>query len=110
MEVARDGIKVILIEPGGFDTGIWEQTAAAVERRRGTRYMTPYDRVMRGVEISRPMMGSPESAAQAIAKAVTSKRPKNRYLVGADAQLARMYTRLTPESVRDRLARITLGL
>src|SRR5579884_3109534 len=27
MEVARDGIRVVLIQPGGFDTGIWENGA-----------------------------------------------------------------------------------
>jgi NAD(P)-dependent dehydrogenase (short-subunit alcohol dehydrogenase family) len=110
MEVARDGIRVVLIEPGGFDTGIWEDTADAVGRRKGTRYGTPYDRTMQGVQLTRPLMGDPAGVARVIAGAVTASRPKNRYLVGYDAQLARVYTRTVPEGVRDRLARITLGL
>ncbi len=110
MEVARDGIRVVLIEPGSFDTGIWENSAAAVDRRTGTRYATPYDRTLRGVRLTRPLMGDPETAARVIARAVTSSRPANRYLVGYDAQLARAYSRMVPEQVRDRLARLALGL
>jgi NAD(P)-dependent dehydrogenase (short-subunit alcohol dehydrogenase family) len=110
MEVARDGIRVILIEPGGFDTGIWEQSRQAADSRGGSRYATAYDRTMQGVRLARPIMGNPKSVAKVIAGAVTSKRPKARYLVGPDAQLARLYTTVVPESVRDRLARVSLGL
>ena len=110
MEVARDGIRVVLIQPGGFDTGIWDDGADAVRRRGRSRYATPYARTMRGVELARPIMGDPVSAARVIAGAVTSRRPRNRYLIGYDAQLARLYGSVVPESVRDRLARVTLGL
>ena len=110
MEVARDGIRVILIEPGGFDTGIWEQSRQDADSRGDSRYATAYDRTLQGVRLARPMMGNPESVARVIAGAVTSKRPKARYLVGPDAQLARLYTTVVPEGVRDRLARVSLGL
>jgi len=110
MEVARDGIRVILIEPGGFDTAIWEDGARAVQRRAGTRYATAYGRTLQGVRFSRPLMGDPSTVARVIASAITARRPKTRYLVGYDAQLARAYVRLAPEGVRDRLARLTLGL
>ena len=110
MEVARDGIKVSLVEPGGFDTGIWEDGAEAVERRTGTRYSTAYQRTLQGVQLTRPIMGDPRTVARVIAGAIESARPKARYLVGYDAQLARFYTSAIPEAVRDRLARLTLGL
>jgi NAD(P)-dependent dehydrogenase (short-subunit alcohol dehydrogenase family) len=110
MEVARDGIRVSLVQPGGFDTGIWENTAEAVERRGSSRYATPYKRTLQGVQLSRPLMGNPQSVAKVIAGAVTSSRPKARYLVGYDAQLARVYSTVVPEMLRDRLARVALGL
>jgi NAD(P)-dependent dehydrogenase (short-subunit alcohol dehydrogenase family) len=110
MEVARDGIRVILIEPGGFDTGIWEQSRQAADSRGDSRYATAYDRTLQGVRLARPIMGNPKSVAKVITGAVTSKRPKARYLIGPDAQLARLYTTVVPESVRDRLARVSLGL
>ena len=31
-EVARDGVKVVLVEPGGFRTGIWDEFAADIAR------------------------------------------------------------------------------
>jgi NAD(P)-dependent dehydrogenase (short-subunit alcohol dehydrogenase family) len=110
MEVARDGIRVVLIEPGGFDTRIWENTAEAVERRGDSRYAAAYDRTLQGVRISRSLMGHPDTVARVIATAVLSPRPRSRYLVGYDAQLARLYSRFTPEMVRDRVARLSLGL
>ena len=110
MEVARDGIRVILVQPGGFNTGIWDDGAEAVESRGASRYATPYGRTMQGVQLTRSLMGDPRSVARVIAGAVTGKRPRNRYLVGYDAQLARAYSRMVPETVRDRLARVTLGL
>jgi NAD(P)-dependent dehydrogenase (short-subunit alcohol dehydrogenase family) len=110
MEVARDNIRVVLVEPGGFDTGIWEDTADAVDRRGASRYLTPYERTLQGVRLSRPLMGDPASVAKVIANAVTSSRPRARYLVGYDAQLAKVYTSVVPEMIRDRLARFTLGL
>lgn len=110
MEVARDNIRVILIEPGGFDTGIWDNGAEAVARRRKSRYATPYERTMQAVQLSRPLMGDPASVARVIAGAITARRPRNRYVVGYDARLARVYTAFVPEMVRDRLARVTLGL
>ena len=110
LEVARDGVRVVLIEPGGFDTGIWEQSAESVDRRLGTRYSSQYDRTLQGVRFSRPLMGNPQQVAKVITAAVTSLRPRARYMVGYDAQLAAAYSRVIPERVRDRLARWTLGL
>ena len=110
VEVARDGIKVILVQPGSFDTGIWEDSRRSVRRRIGTRYAIAYGRTLDGVRLSRPLMGDPATVARAIANAVTSRRPRNRVLVGYDAQLARMYSAVVPETVRDRVYRLTLGL
>jgi NAD(P)-dependent dehydrogenase (short-subunit alcohol dehydrogenase family) len=110
IEVARDGIRVILVEPGGFDTGLWEEGQATVDRRVGTRYATAYDRTMKGVRLTRPLMGDPATVARVIAGAITSGRPKSRYLVGYDAQAARLYSAVVPEGVRDRIYRLTLGL
>src|SRR2546422_9645375 len=44
IEVAKDGIKVVLVEPGGFRTGIWEENQRDVDRRAGSRYMSSYQR------------------------------------------------------------------
>ncbi|MBV9101292.1 MAG: SDR family NAD(P)-dependent oxidoreductase [Candidatus Dormibacteraeota bacterium] len=110
MEVARDGVRVSLVEPGGFDTAIWEQGADAVARRGDSRYARPYERTLQGVQFARPAMGKPEGVARVVASAILSSRPRSRYVVGYDAHAARLYSRVMPERVRDRLARMTLGL
>ena len=110
IEVARDRVKVILVEPGGFDTGIWEEGRREVERHGDSPYRRSYERSLSGVRLSRPLMGDPRTVARTVASAVASSRPRNRYLVGRDAQLIKAYTGIVPEPVRDRLARTVLGL
>ena len=46
MEVAGDGVKVVLIEPGGFKTGIWDDFERDIDRREadGTRHGESYRR------------------------------------------------------------------
>jgi NAD(P)-dependent dehydrogenase (short-subunit alcohol dehydrogenase family) len=110
IEVARDRIAVSLIEPGGVDTAIWDENQRLAENRSESRYHGAYRRTVAGVRLTRPLMAEPRTVARIIAGAVAGKRPRARYLVGYDAQLVRAYGRFVPEAVRDRLARVTLGL
>jgi NAD(P)-dependent dehydrogenase (short-subunit alcohol dehydrogenase family) len=110
MEIASTGIKVVLIEPGGFKTGIWEQNDAALAQRKDTRYKRSYERLTTGTQISQPLMGNPRTVAKTVIKALTSANPRARYLVGYDAQLLALMDRVTPTGVKDRVSRITLGL
>ncbi len=110
MEVASDGIRVILVEPGGFKTGIWEQNDAALAQRKDTRYRAAYDRLSTGTQLSQPLMGNPRTVARVVVKALTSSNPRARYLVGYDAQLLALMEKVTPTGVKDRVSRLTLGL
>jgi NAD(P)-dependent dehydrogenase (short-subunit alcohol dehydrogenase family) len=110
MEVAGDGIKVILVEPGGFKTGIWDQNEKSMAEHRASRYKKAYERALRGTRLTEPIMGHPLTVARVIAGAVESPRPNARYLVGYDAQLALAWSRVTPTVIKDRLSRISLGL
>jgi NAD(P)-dependent dehydrogenase (short-subunit alcohol dehydrogenase family) len=110
VEVASGGVGVVLVEPGGFRTGIWETAEAELERFDDSRYRSAYRRSMRGVRLTEPLMGRPETVGRVIASAIESRRPKARYLVGYDAQVVMMYDRVMPTGLRDRLTRIALGL
>jgi len=103
-------VKVVLIEPGGFDTGIWEDTHSEVAKRPESKYRTAYGRLQAGVKLSRPLMGHPKAVARVIARALSAQRPSARYLVGADAQAIAFWDRLIPTEVKDRVTRISLGL
>jgi short-subunit dehydrogenase len=110
MEVASTGVKVVLIEPGGFKTGIWEENRKAMEQRKGSRYEAAYRRTLAGTRMSQPIMGEPETVAKVITRAVGGKNPRARYLVGYDAQMLALMEKLTPTLVKDRVSRMTLGL
>jgi len=106
-EVAGGGVAVVLVEPGGFRTGIWDEGMAG---RPGSRYGTAYERSRRLIEMTVPLMGDPEACARVITEAVRSPRPRARYLVGPDAYVAAAVSQLTPTGLRDRVTRAVLGL
>jgi NAD(P)-dependent dehydrogenase (short-subunit alcohol dehydrogenase family) len=109
-EVAEDGIDVVLVEPGGLDTGIWDKAEDDLARRReGAGDATPYDRALRLLRTGRPYMPGPEIAAEAIGRALTAGRPRVRYSVGLDAPFVRVGERLLPDRAQDRLARMAMG-
>jgi NAD(P)-dependent dehydrogenase (short-subunit alcohol dehydrogenase family) len=110
MEVAGDGVHVVLVEPGGFRTGIWEDLERDIAKRGGSRYGNAYRRTQQAMKLSSPIMGEPETCAKVIASAVAARRPRARYLVGIDAQALSAFQRFTPTAVKDRITRLTLGL
>ena len=112
MEVAGDGVKVILVEPGGFKTGIWAEFEADIDRREeaGTRHSSAYRRSLQAQRLMEPIMGSPQGCAKVVATALTTSVPRNRYLVGLDAQAILLAQRLTPTFLKDRVVRFGLGL
>lgn len=112
MEVAGDGVKVVLVEPGGFKTGIWDEFERDIAKREadGTRHADAYRRSLQAQRLIEPIMGSPDGCAKVVATALTASMPRNRYLVGIDAQALLLAQRLTPTFVKDRVIRLGLGL
>jgi len=110
VEVASAGIAVVLIEPGAFRSNIWESAGNELQRRLDSDYFAAYRRLEDGIKASQRLMGDPIDVARVIASVMTAKSPKPRYLVGFDARAIDVYSKLLPTEVRDRLARLTLGL
>ncbi|QXC59605.1 SDR family NAD(P)-dependent oxidoreductase [Aquihabitans sp. G128] len=112
MEVAGDGVKVVLVEPGGFKTGIWEEFERDIATREqdGTRHADAYRRSLQLQRLMEPIMGSPDGCARVVATALTTSFPRNRYLVGIDAQAMLLAQRFTPTFLKDRVIRLGLGL
>jgi NAD(P)-dependent dehydrogenase (short-subunit alcohol dehydrogenase family) len=110
VEVASDGIAVVLIEPGAFRSNIWEGAGNDVHRRLDSDYFAAYKRLEGGIKASQRLMGDPIQVARVIASVMKAKSPKARYLVGYDARAIDIYSKVLPTEVRDRLARLTLGL
>jgi NAD(P)-dependent dehydrogenase (short-subunit alcohol dehydrogenase family) len=112
MEVAGGGVKVVLVEPGGFKTGIWDEFEGDITKREGagSRFGSAYRRSLRGQQLIEPLMGDPGQCAKVIAGALTSRSPRARYLVGLDAQMLNLAETLTPTPIKDRIVRTFLGI
>jgi NAD(P)-dependent dehydrogenase (short-subunit alcohol dehydrogenase family) len=109
MEVAGQGIQVILVEPGAVETGLW---GAAEEdlAREGSRYEQAYRRARVGIQLTERIRASAEQVARTVATALASRNPRSRYLVGLDARWAAFLDRLAPTWVSDRVKRLPFGL
>lgn len=110
IEVASAGIKVVLVEPGGFKTGIWEELERDVAKRGDSRFAPAYRRSQQLMKLAEPVMGDPGQVARVIGGVLTSRSPRARYLVGIDANLIAFSDRFTPTMLKDRVTRLGLGI
>jgi NAD(P)-dependent dehydrogenase (short-subunit alcohol dehydrogenase family) len=112
IEVAGAGIRVVLIEPGGFRTGIWEEFERDIAKREreGSRFLPAYRRSLQGQRAIEPFMGDPGGCARVIAGAIDGRNPRARYLVGLDAQMMNLVDSVTPTPVKDFAIRLGLGI
>ncbi|WP_278313863.1 SDR family oxidoreductase [Lolliginicoccus levis] len=108
-EVASFGIKVVLIEPGSYGTGVWSTAMAQLPDRESSAYRDSYDLADR-VEQQSASYPTPTPVARAVRKALTSKHPRARYLVGTDAVGAVLLDAVVPTAVSDYAMRLGTGL
>jgi NAD(P)-dependent dehydrogenase (short-subunit alcohol dehydrogenase family) len=116
-ELRPHGVDVILIEPGGVKTPIWnkaekladdmlEDLPPEAERVYGPMIAA----VRKGTqEIANETGSEPRAVAEAIGTALTTSRPRARYLVGNDAKQRAVMAKLLPARVVDRLIGRALG-
>ena len=110
IEVAAAGIHVVLVEPGGFKTGIWDDMEQSLEAHAGSVFEQAYRRSVRLTRLAEPLMGQPERVAKVISRRAAHPVSRARYLVGYDAMAIAVTDRLTPTTFKDRVLRISLGL
>jgi NAD(P)-dependent dehydrogenase (short-subunit alcohol dehydrogenase family) len=110
VEVARDGVAVILIEPGLFRTAFFEDLEADAEKYRDERYAPAYERLAQSLHRGEPFMGDPKDVARVAVRAVESGRPRARYLVGNDARFLDAMRVLPTTELQDRIQRMMVGL
>jgi NAD(P)-dependent dehydrogenase (short-subunit alcohol dehydrogenase family) len=101
-------IHVSIVEPGSIATSIWDKAKNAADEIE--RDMTDEARALYGdkIEAVKRFIADAEKraipadrVAQAVAHALTSKRPKTRYLVGTDARVQAALATVAPDRVVD---------
>jgi NAD(P)-dependent dehydrogenase (short-subunit alcohol dehydrogenase family) len=96
LEVNALDIKVVLIEPGAFATGIWgEGTRMGEESTKSTSPNFARGLRMREV-IQKIPKADPIAVARAVVAIAENPNPKLRYLVGRDAKIQLALKRLLP--------------
>jgi NAD(P)-dependent dehydrogenase (short-subunit alcohol dehydrogenase family) len=116
-ELRQLGVDVILIEPGGVKTPIWkkgEELADEMLEDVPPEAERLYGRMIAAVRtgtqrIARDTGIEPSEVAEVIGTALTSSRPRARYLVGSDAKQRAVMAKLLPARVMDRLIIRALG-
>jgi NAD(P)-dependent dehydrogenase (short-subunit alcohol dehydrogenase family) len=115
-ELRPFGVGVVVVEPGSVKTPIWEKGTAAGNALRARLpeeaerlYGGALDAVMRTAGRTEERGIPPDRVADVIARALTARRPKTRYLVGVDARAQLALARLLPNRVTDRIIARAMG-
>jgi NAD(P)-dependent dehydrogenase (short-subunit alcohol dehydrogenase family) len=117
-ELRPQGIDVILIEPGGVKTPIWNKAGKLADEMLAEGMPAEAERLYGGmiaavraqtVRIAQESGIEPREVAEAIATALTANRPRTRYLVGRDAKIRGPMAKLLPDRVMDRLIGRAVG-
>jgi short-subunit dehydrogenase len=104
------GVKVSLVQPGPIATSIWERGQATAKSLR--EQMPPEAQALYGDRMDRAQAAArarseeaipPTAVADVVAHALTSSRPRTRYLVGPDTRMMAVMARFLPDRLMDRL-------
>ncbi|MEX0893733.1 MAG: SDR family oxidoreductase [Gemmatimonadota bacterium] len=106
LELRPWDMHVAIVEPGVISTPIWETSAARAEANLARMpeeaeryYGRPLEALRRRARLG--IEGLPASqVAEVVEHALTSRRPRTRYVVGSDAELRRFLETL-PDRLRD---------
>ncbi len=109
VEVAPFGVKVVLIEPGVFGTGIWAGGNEGLPRPAHDAYAAAYAR-SDAVAANSHRLPDPIWVARVMRLALASPMPLPRYLIGIDAAWAALADFVAPTVVGDYVKGVATGL
>jgi NAD(P)-dependent dehydrogenase (short-subunit alcohol dehydrogenase family) len=111
------GISVSIVEPGSIDTPIWERgerEANDVIERGPAHQAELYGKALAASrEVSKRTAARgipPDKVAEAIERALSSRRPRTRYLVGLDAKSQVRLKTVLPTRLVDRIVARATGI
>lgn len=117
LELKPWGVKVSLVEPAQTSTDIWHNAAAAFDEDYGK--LTPEHQTMyaghakgfrRVIPISQKLAAPADSVARSVEHALTAKRPRARYVVGAGPKIQAALMQVTPAAIGDPILSRLVGV
>jgi len=105
IEVHSLGIRVVLVEPGDYDTDIWERNLV-IGKEALSEKSPNKERSRRFAEFVKARRGKrrhPREVAQLIVRIANDPNPKLRYLIGPDAKMEMLFRALLPWRRYERL-------
>lgn len=117
MELQPWGIAVSIIEVGTVKTPIWNKSIEQTDRiwdrfpEQAKKLYSPTLEAIKKTASKLEQNGLPaEVVAKAVSRALIEKRPKARYVIGLEAKINILLSKIMPERVLDRLITSYLGL
>jgi NAD(P)-dependent dehydrogenase (short-subunit alcohol dehydrogenase family) len=117
MELSPWGVRVVLVEPAQTDTDLWrraeddlDEFVAILSPQYRDLYAKHIAGFRRSIPRSQRMAAPVDGVADTIEKALTTRRPKARYVVGASARAQALLARLTPTALLDVALRVGSGV
>jgi NAD(P)-dependent dehydrogenase (short-subunit alcohol dehydrogenase family) len=112
MELKPWDVLVVVVEPAQTKTDMWhtadtsmEQMAAAMAAEMRQLYAGHLPGLGKAIDRTRKTAVPPEKVAKVVEQALTARRPRARYVVGAAPKLLLIVATSLPTSVRDRVLR-----
>ncbi|MBV5113215.1 oxidoreductase [Bacillus altitudinis] len=112
IELAAFGIQAALIEPGSFQTNIWNTSMneQMIQPAAGSKYTAIYENMMSYIEAQKNNYGDPGEVAELVVSLAEKKRLKKlRYLVGKGVRLSFIAKQLLPWNVWENIILRTLS-
>jgi NAD(P)-dependent dehydrogenase (short-subunit alcohol dehydrogenase family) len=116
MELRPWQIPVAIVEPAQTDTDMWQTADAMVQETEAA--MTPEHRALyaphiagmrKRIPLSQRMAVDPTKVSRIVEQALTARRPRARYVVGAGPKVQVALMTNLPSAVRDRVLRAVAG-
>jgi NAD(P)-dependent dehydrogenase (short-subunit alcohol dehydrogenase family) len=117
MEVRPWGVRVVLVEPAQVDTAIWQEAEQSLDE--AVAGLSPVQRELyrkhiegwrASIPVSQRMAVPVDAVAATVEKALTARRPKPRYVVGAGPRAQSALSSITPTSALDAMLRAATGV
>jgi NAD(P)-dependent dehydrogenase (short-subunit alcohol dehydrogenase family) len=110
MEMHQFGVDVSIVEPGSIATPFWgkgteqlDHVLESMSPEQRELYEGPSRAAAEGARKAEVRGIPPDKVAKAVEHALTSTRPKTRYLVGVDARIQAVVRKWLPDRLVDRL-------